>query len=205
MTYRQSKYNFRFWDIEKRIMIYDNYPNSVYKPLILSVSYEGNVESKPNDERACVRYIPMMWTGIRFCETREEGTKELWEGDIVEYKGEVYEIAWREDPYSLIRGNGFKFMLYNKELDLGHCCRLIDRDFIENFKLLGNIYRNEDIIKYGKAIGMKKTPKEWLDYQKKRYIKINTFHWKFDETKEENKIPLQTKITLKEFKKIYCL
>jgi len=51
---------------------------------------------------------------------------------------------------------------------------------------------------------MKKIPKEWVSYQNKKGIAYLTYFWKFDARKKENKIPLKTKITLKEFEDIYC-
>ena len=51
---------------------------------------------------------------------------------------------------------------------------------------------------------MKKTPKDWINYQRNKGLAYITNAWLFDTTIKENKIPLKTKIALKEFEKIYC-
>ena len=52
---------------------------------------------------------------------------------------------------------------------------------------------------------MKRTPKEWEAYQRKKGLFYRIYFWKFDARKKDNKVLLKTKITLKDFEDKYII
>ena len=110
---------FRAWDKDNKEMLYEldnkGYHEDLMKPF-------DNLDTKSY-------YEIMQFTGLF-----DKNGKEIYEGDIIEYKNVLFVVEWEKEFCQ------FKLSFIEKEgfLDLGYKTR--------ELKIIGNIYENPELV-----------------------------------------------------------
>jgi len=140
-----DRFKFRFYDNNKKIMIDENTNNKIleneygedewywcieaFMPTIFD--YFDPVDYDKKD------FVIMQCTGLK-----DKNGKLIYEGDIVKYKDEVYDlcigkIEWDNAHYELQYYTGEKYGWFSHILCFKH---------IKNIEVIGNIYENKELL-----------------------------------------------------------
>lgn len=127
---RQIK--FRAWDFEIRKMI---------DHISLSPRIDEAIYGWGNNDVATSLYL-MQYTGLK-----DKNGKEIYEGDIVDWDGDQFEIKYGIQLVDAFEGIGFNlWSFYGRSEDIGKAIRL--QSAIE---VIGNIYENPELLKNHEA------------------------------------------------------
>ena len=142
---------FRAWDKKRNIMIGEDYPDNwgsekqEYWADVFEISLTGITEITQN-----ARFEIMQYTGLR-----DKNEKEIYEGDVVEIKGEEYysnESFCTEDGEWMFSGeiamNSLMWMAINRDSTAIPLCDLLHGDM--EIDIIGNVFENPELIKNDK-------------------------------------------------------
>lgn len=129
---------FRAWNQEKNIMVYDDEDGSADYWDGVCVSDVEMVNATLERKN---RYVWMQFTGLR-----DKNGKEIYEGDIGEREGVLYQVLWIDQVAKF----GVKVIKTNNVLSRGLSFPIqhyIRPGTLEcSFKVIGNIYKNPELL-----------------------------------------------------------
>lgn len=126
-----NRFNFRVWDKKNEKMVYPN--GNGYFNLKNDTVIDGNGELFDLVCQETVEdCILMQSTGLV-----DKNGKEVFEGDVIEYKGMIADVIYCEDEA--------KFIIKYKNDFL--CIEDCDVGYMTTYEIIGNIYENEELLK----------------------------------------------------------
>jgi uncharacterized phage protein (TIGR01671 family) len=118
---------FRAWDVgEMYYMVSVGYPAN---PTVY-IEHKGWVECTEN-------VVVMQYMGLK-----DVNKKEIYEGDIAKWDGEIWEIVWFYHGYALANEDGRCMMSDNLNV-------IVD-DSLPDVEVIGNIYESPELLREGK-------------------------------------------------------
>lgn len=146
----QRDIKFRAWDKEEKKMIRSPYDSDFNICIVLPNLVEMTEKSKEakfiRGDYLHDRFELMQYTGLK-----DKNGKEIYEGDIVKYKGDLSDVIAQvkfgeyEDAEGYSVGRHYGWAVFFKHFDYEGDTTLID--IHDDCEVIGNIYQNPELVK----------------------------------------------------------